>query len=528
MNLFVRIVGALAAGAILLGANAFAQEVNADIVNHIRNEGYLHSQVMNYMTELTDDFGPRLTASPQKRAADRWAMNKMKEVGLSNVHAEGFDFGPGWSSGRVSVFMTSPQQRQLHVVPVAWTPGTNGVVKADAVAVDIQSEADFERYRGKLKGKVVFLDPARAPETPSGEIVKRYSDEDLKQIEQFQAPKPGPDPERLEFSEHYQFTLARKDFLGQEGVVATVSSSKLDAGIIHTGTNTFIPGMQPAFPMLMMALEPYNKIIRLLNDEKPVSLELNVEAKFHDDDPRGYNIIGEIPGSGGNGEVVMLGAHLDSWHAGDGAVDDGTGVAAVLEAMRILKALGVKPKRTIRVALWSGEEQGMMGSRAYVEQHFASRPLPKDPLERFLTWIATDFNSPLTVKPAHEKLSVYFNHDLGSGRFRGVYAEGNAAAAAIFEEWLAPFHDLGATTVTLNSFQGTDSESFDVAGLPGFQFIQDGLDYWTRLHHTDLDTLDYVVEDDLKQHAVILASFAYNGAMADKRFPRKPMPKKHD
>ena len=510
---------------ILVAAPARAEDVDLDMVNRIRDEGYQRSHVLELLTQISDDIGPRLTASPQKRAANRWAMETLRKWGLSNVHEEAFEFGRGWSMGRVSVYMTSPQQKSLHAIPVAWTPGTDGLVAGDAIAVDISSESDFARFEGKLKGKVAMLDKARAPGRPEGDVVKRFSADDLSRMAMFETPKIGPSERRKKFVEFRRFAKKYFEFLAKEGVVAAVTISDRDAGIIEVEGMTFFPGSAPAFPILVMASEPYNQIMRRLDNGKSVGLEINVEAQFYDNDTNGYNVIAEIPGRGGNPEVVMLGAHFDSWHGGLGSVDNGSGSAVVLEAVRILKALDVKPKRAIRIALWSGEEQGHIGSRAYVDQHFATRPEPTDPFERLIAFIGMDFRWPISPKPEHARLSAYFNIDGGSGRIRGVFGEGNAAAAPIFEAWFTPFRDLGADTVTLNPVGGTDHQSFDAVGLPGFQFIQDRLDYETRLHHSDVDYLDYVVEDDMKQAAIIMASFVYNAAMRDERFPRKPMPK---
>jgi Zn-dependent M28 family amino/carboxypeptidase len=276
---------------------------------------------------------------------------------------------------------------------------------------------------------------------------------------------------------------------------------------------------------LVLSAEHYNRISRLLDRKLDVEMEVDVKASFHDEDLNSYNVIAEIPGTDKKGELVMLGAHLDSWHAGTGATDNAAGSAVVMEAIRILKALDVKPKRTIRVGLWTGEEQGLLGSRAYVAEHFASRPEPNDPEERELPAFMRRSGGPISLKPEHERFSVYFNLDNGTGKIRGIYTQQNAGAAPIFEAWLAPFRDLGATTVTNRNTGGTDHQSFDAVGLPGFQFIQDQADYQTRTHHTNLDVYDRLQREDMMQASVIMAAFAYHAAMRDGRFPRKAMPR---
>jgi carboxypeptidase Q len=318
------------------------------------------------------------------------------------------------------------------------------------------------------------------------------------------------------------------NFLASEGALATVEISSRDGALIRVMGYTYAPEDTPKLPRLVMMAEHYNHILRLVESGRPVTLALDVAAKFHDEDTKGYNVIAEIPGSDKASELVMAGGHYDSWHAGTGASDNGAGVVVVMEAMRILKQLDLKPRRTIRMALWAGEEQGLIGSNAYVSEHFASRPVPKDPEQKHLPPDLRDPTWPIKTKSDFKKLSVYFNLDNGSGKIRGLYTEDNAAVKPIFDAWFAPFHDLGADTDTLRGTGGTDHLSFDEVGLPGFQFIQDKLDYMTRLHHTNIDTIDHVQPDDLKQAAVILASFLYNAAMRDEMIPRKPMPRGPD
>jgi Zn-dependent M28 family amino/carboxypeptidase len=276
-----------------------------------------------------------------------------------------------------------------------------------------------------------------------------------------------------------------------------------------------------------MEAEHYNLLHRLLELELNPLLAINIDARFHDDDRNAYNTLAEIPGTGENPEIVMTGGHLDSWHASAGAVDNAAGVAITMEAMRILSVLEVKPKRTIRIALWSGEEQGLHGSYQYVRKHLATRPDPEDPEERLLPrsyWRSPGW--PITPLPDFDRFSAYFNVDNGSGRIRGIYTEGNAAVKPIFSSWFGPFSDLSAGTVVLGDTGGTDHESFDDVGLPGFQFIQDGLDYRSRLHHTNIDSYDHAVEADMKQASTILAAFLYHAATMEERMPREVMPVK--
>lgn len=522
-------LAALLACLILPAVAAYAETarepVDLQVVTAIREEGFNHSKLMSNLSYLTEVIGPRLTASPQMRMAANWAIETFKSEGLANVHVEPFEFGRGWTYGRVAVDMVSPQEMPLIALPQAWSPGTHGPVKGEVIEALIKSEADFARYRGKLKGKIVFLDERGDILEPKQGMSHRYSDADLKDLKNFVIPD-GQAPEwKAKFIQDRKFLGPLMDFLSSEGALATVEESDRGNSLVRVMGYTYLPGDTPKIPRLVMAVEHYNHVLRLVESGRPVTLELDVAAQFHDEDTKGYNVIAEIPGHGKAGEVVMAGAHYDSWHAGTGASDNGAGVAIVMEAMRILKQLDVKPKRTIRVALWAGEEQGLIGSTAYVSAHYASRPEPTDAWQKRLPPDLRDPTWPIKVLPDHKKLSVYFNVDNGSGKIRGIYSEDNAAVKPIFDAWFQPFHDLGADTDTLRGTGGTDHLSFDDVGLPGFQFIQDKLDYYTRLHHTNIDTLDHVQGDDMKQAAVILASFLYNAAMRDDMLPRKPMPR---
>lgn len=502
------------------------EPVNHEVINQIRHAGFHDSQVMRIARGLTEEIGPRLTGSPQMKRANEWTRDQLASWGLDGARLEAFEFGRGWTFTEASVHMIEPSQKPLLALPKAWTPATSGAVRGQAMRVEIDSVDDLERYRGEVAGKVLFLDDTR--EIADGDDVRfrRYSDERLEELAKTPIPEDDGDRDRFRerFRRRYELREPFHQFLTDENVVAIVELSSRDYGIVRvTGGGSREPGENPGVTGLSMAAEHYNRILRHLEDGETVELEIRVEAEFHDEDTSAYNTVAEIEGTDLAHELVMVGAHLDSWHAGVGATDNAAGSAVALEAVRILTAIGVQPRRTIRIALWSGEEQGLIGSRKYVQEHFASRPI--DPEQEKLPRFLRDETGPLTLKPTHEHFSAYFNLDNGSGKIRGVWGQENAAVVPIFEAWLEPFHDLGATTVSLRNTGGTDHLSFDAVGLPGFQFIQDRLDYSTRTHHTNLDTYDHLREDDLKQASVIMASFLYHAAMRDEKLPRKPMPK---
>jgi carboxypeptidase Q len=513
---------------VLVGAPlvAAAQEpVDLDVVTRIRDEGLNRSRVMETARVLTDDIGQRLTNSPAMRRAEQWTRARLAEFGLANAHLEPFEFGRGWAFSDVDVRMTKPEEVPLLALPKAWTPGTRGPVRGPVELVVVENEADIEKLHGKVSGKIVLLDPPRELKPPDGPEFERYTLDDLAKLAQYPI-RPGRMPD---FRERYmkRRVLAEKvkQALEAEGALASVEISMRDGGLITVGGNrSYAPGEDPGVPGLVMAAEHYNRVARLLEHGTEVDLEISVTARFHEDDTKANNVIAEIPGTDRKDEIVMAGAHLDSWHAGTGATDNAAGCAVIMEAARILEAIGVKPRRTIRVALWSSEEQGLNGSRAYVAQHFASRPEPTEPAQKALPEWARSRRGPLQLKPEFAKLSAYFNVDNGSGRIRGIYAQENAAVVPIFEAWLKPFADLGADTVTMRDTRGTDHLSFDAVGLPGFQFIQDGLDYDTRTHHTEMDVYDRLQPADLMQASVVLASFLYDAAMRDGMVPRKPLP----
>lgn len=526
----VLLVAALLAAGVAGVQGAFAQErVDLDMTGKIRAEAFNRSQVMTTLNHLTDVIGPRLTNSPSMSEANRWTRSKFNEWGLSNVHDEAVaDIGRGWSFNDASVEMLSPRVMPLHALPKAWTPGTNGAVEGEAIRVKLESKADLEKWKGKLSGKIVFTDDLRAYKPNEKSDFSRHDDETLEEMLSYPLPRDrNADADRMaKYLERMQLTPLINKFLIEEGVVATMSISSWNDGIVRVmGGGSRKSGESVGVPALVMMAEHYNTVMRALDRKESVRLRVNVDARFLDDDNQsGYNTIAEIPGSGPQkNEVVMLGAHMDSWHTGSGANDNGAGVAVMMEAMRILKATGAKPNRTIRVALWTGEEQGLIGSQAYVAKHFARYPEPTDPAQKALPAAFRTDKGALQRSADYGKISAYFNLDNGSGKIRGIYAQENLAAAPIFEEWMKPWHDVGATIVTQRNTGSTDHISFDAVGIPGFQFVQDQLDYFSHVHHTHLDVQDHASADDLKQASAIVASFVYNTAMRPAILPRKLM-----
>lgn len=514
----------------LAGTAQANEPVDLDMVNRIRQEAFHRSQVMATFGHLTEEIGPRLTNSPGMAQANAWSRGKFTEWGLSNVHDEAFDdFGRGWTYRSASVELLAPRVTSLRAVPKAWTPGTQGPVEGEAVVVTLKTKADLDKYKGKLKGKIVLLSEAREYKPGTEPDSRRYDEAGLTELLSFSVPKdtnPADRGKRLaEYRQRQDLVQATNRFLTEEGALAALSISGWDNGIIRVGGGGSRRAGEPAgIPELAVAAEHYNPLLRAIERKQDVRLRINVDAQFTSEtnDP-GYNTIAEIPGSGKADEIVMIGAHMDSWHAGTGAADNAAGVAVMMEAMRILKAVGAKPRRTIRVALWSGEEQGLIGSAAYVAKHFADYPEATDPEQKKLPRYFQERTGPLQRKRDYDKFSAYFNLDNGSGKIRGIYAQENQAAMPIFEAWLKPFNDVGATIVTVRNTGSTDHVSFDRVGLPGFQFVQDGLDYFSNVHHSDLDTYDHAAPEDLKQAAAILASFAYHAAMREQKLPRKPL-----
>jgi len=502
---------------LLVPVLVLAQErVDLSVVNRIRTEEFSNSKAMDYLFYLTDVNGPRLAGSPGYQKAGDWCVKTLQEMGVTNPREE--KWGPyshGWTFTYYAGHMLEPAYAPLIGTPVAWTSGTNGPVTGDAMMAIIESPADMDKFKGQLKGKIVLTSAARDLPPPSAPLFTRYSATELADIGMFTIPSAGgrggrggrgaPGQPIMTPEQRRQFQTDLTNFMKAEQPLAVVQNSALEAGIIQGGGAS--REIKDIVPTVVISTEQYNRIVRLLthNPPVPVKLQFEVKAQFFEDNTDSFNVVGEIPGGAKKDEVVMIGGHLDSWHYGTGATDNGVGAATTLEVMRVLKALDLKMDRTVRIALWDAEEEGLIGSCEYVKAHFADRDT-------------------MALKPEHAKLAAYFNLDNGGGKIRGIYAEENAAARPIFSAWLAPFADLGATVVTLDRTGGTDHQSFDRVGLPGFQFVQDELDYSVRTHHTELDTYEHLHREDLMQAAVIMASFLYDAAMRPERFPRKPLP----
>ena len=505
------------------------EKVDLETITRIRYEGFHNSKVTELASGLMDSIGERLTGSPNMKRANDWTRDKLTELGLSNAHLEAWGpFGRGWANQYVNARMTSPDITPLIVYAKAWTPGTSGVVTGKCIRANIEDKKDFDKYRGKLAGMILIFGPDAEVKPIVESPYKRLADDDLAKIGEYQIPGERPPFRLAEMLRRRQFIRDLNQFFADEKVLAVIDHSRGTSGggtvFVQSG-GSYKPGETTTIPQLTMASEQWNRIARLLDQKKDVSVELNVTNSFYDDDPMQYDTIAEIPGTDRKDEVVMLGAHLDSWHAGTGATDNGAGSVVMMEAVRILKVLDVKPRRTIRIGLWSGEEEGLLGSQGYVEQHFGSRPPMEDPNMKGMPTLLRREAGPVTVKPDQAKVSAYFNVDNGTGKIRGVYLQENEAVAPIFESWMKPFKDLGMTTLTMRNTGGTDHLSFDAVGIPGFQFIQDPIEYETRTHHSNMDVYDRLQPDDLKQMAVIVASFVFETAMRDQMMPRKPIEK---
>jgi hypothetical protein len=505
------------------------EKVDLEMVTRIRYEGFRNSKVMEIASGLMDGIGPRLTGSPNMKRANEWTRDQLTAFGLSNAHLESWGpFGRGWANEYINVRMTSPDIAPLIAYAKAWTPGTNGVLKGKCIRVKIENKKDFDKYKGKLAGLIAIFGPDPEVKTITQPMFERLGDKELADIGQYQVPSEKQAFRYRQYIKRMQFIKELNKFLADERVLALVDHGYGSFGggtvFVQSG-GSWKTGETVTVPGITVALEQWDRIARLLEQKKDVELEMNVTNTFSDVDPMQYNTVAEIPGTDKKDELVMVGAHLDSWHSGTGATDNGAGSVVMMEAMRILKALDVKPRRTIRIALWSGEEQGLLGSQNYVQQHFGSRPPMDVPDFKGMPTLLRREAGPVTVKPEQARVSAYFNVDNGSGKIRGVYLQENEAEAPLFEAWMQPFKDLGMTTLTMRNTGGTDHLSFDAVGIPGFQFIQDPLDYETRTHHSNMDVYDRLQADDLKQAAVIVASFVYDAAMRDTMLPRKPIEK---
>lgn len=502
----------------------WAQEkTDSAAIARIKDEGMNRSQVMEILSYLTDVYGPRLTGSPEYNRAANWARTKLTSWGLQNAHLEAWGpFGRGWSLKRFSTHGIGSTTFPLIAYPKAWSPGTDSTVNGDVVYFDAKTDSAVKTYRGKLKEKFVLFDEQRELKAHFEPEARRLADSSLLKLANAEMPEPRqrrfeltPEQKTAALVNYHKWELCQK-----EGAIAVLSLSRGDGGNIFVGEATvpahpdtpsarrisaYSPKAPKILPQAAVAAEHYNRMVRMLQKGERVKMEMNFEVNFTKEDSS-HNVIAEIPGTDLKDEVVMIGAHFDSWHGGTGTTDNGTGSAVCMEAMRILKTLGLQPRRTIRIGLWGGEEQGLLGSQAYVKHHLGTK----------------DTGQIITLKPEGEKFSVYFNHDNGTGRVRGVYMQGNEAARSIFRTWLEPFKEWGASTLSLSNTGGTDHLSFDAVGLPGFQFIQDEMEYGSRTHHSTMDVWDRAQAEDLKQASVIMAAFTYHAAMRDEKFPRKP------
>ncbi|HET9810598.1 MAG TPA: M20/M25/M40 family metallo-hydrolase [Sphingomicrobium sp.] len=488
----------------------------------IIDEGLNRSEVMVNASELMDGIGGRLTNSANLDRAEEWALAKFREYGLSNVHREPFDFGRGWNMTQSSARMIEPRLIQMTVIPVAWTPGTDGVIRAPIVVAPISEKAHFDAYRGKLNGKIVLVSLPGTSDEPGEGAFKRLTDKDIADDDSFDMPSYDPDSLDRRMK-RFQFAKELDEFLKSEGAIAWVRKSYRDGDLVSGEGYTYLAGQSPSLPGFELGAEDYRRLTRLAKRGPAPVIELMSDARWDDSDPNANNLIAEIPGTDPNAGYVMAGAHFDSWIAADGASDNGAGSVVVIEAARILRKLGVRPKRTIRFALWEGEEQGLLGSRAYIEQHLVDRPTPPgmDGMTAYFSW-STRY--PIVKKPGYDKLKAYFNMDNGSGKFRGIYAEGNAAAVPLLREWLSPFNAMGADKVVAGKTGGTDHVFMQAIGIQGYQFIQDPLDYGSRVHHSSIDTVDHMRGDDLRQASVVLAGMLLAAANSDEVLPRPPLP----
>jgi hypothetical protein len=559
-RVLVGLLCAITAAAVLAAPvlRAGSEPINYADINKIKAEGLQRSQVMDLASWLTDVYAPRLTGSPMSQKAAEWTVAKLKEYGLVNVKIEPWvnrnGFERGWTNDKFYLAAAAPERFPIPGTPTAWTPGTDGLVSGEVVMVTATTEADLAAYKGKLKGKWVLMQPAPDVAAYWKPQATRYTKEELDALEAWPAPAqlefgvtapggraggpgapaaPGPPAGGRG---GMGAMAARIAFFKTEGVLGTFTTAPRGHGVYTVGGNR---AADPAatLPAIAIGAEHYGRIARMIAKNIPVTIEADIRNTFHPNPPV-FNIVGELPGADKADEIVMLGGHFDTWHASTGATDNGVGVAAMMEAMRILKTSGVKLRRTVRIGLWGGEEQGLLGSREYVAAHFASRqpapatagappagaqppaagqPSPPGGRGGFGP------QGPIEVKPAWDKLSVYFNIDNGTGALRGVYLQGNDAVAPIFREWMEPFRSLGMTTLTIRNTGGTDHLAFDAVGLPGFQFIQDEVEYDTMTHHTNLDSYERLQPGDVQKMATIAAGFAYLAANRDEKLPRKPL-----
>lgn len=543
-----------------LTLGAAGEKIDYEAINKIKEQGLQpqNSKVMEISSWLTDVYGPRLTGSPNTQKAGEWAVAKMKEWGLQNVALEKWPdqtmFPRGWANEKFYMAAVSPQAFPIPGTPTAWTPSTEGLVRGEVILVTETTQEDVQKYAGKLKGKWILTQPA--PDVPAYWMAPatRTTTEELERMEL--GTPPGPEfgvtsPAAAGRGGRQGGPFAggrgqggappfnRNDFFRAEGALGTLSTTPRGHGIYTIGGSRATDPAQ-ALPGIVIPAEQYGRMARMLQKNQPVTIEADIKNTYYPN-PVMFNVVGEIPGTDRADELVMLGAHFDSWHASTGATDNAAGSAAMMEAMRILKQSGVRLRRTVRIGLWTGEEQGLIGSAQYVAAHFGSRAtLPNTGAAPATAGAGggapagAPFGGgggggrgalgPLELKPAHAKFAGYFNIDNGTGAIRGVYLQGNDAVAPIFREWIEPFRSLGMGYLTIRNTGGTDHQSYDRVGLPGFQFIQDEVEYNSMTHHTNLDSYERLQPNDMMKNATIAAAFAYLAANRDEMLPRKPLP----
>jgi hypothetical protein len=524
------------------GPQPATENLDLTMYSRIRAEGFKHSHVMEFGAALADGIGPRLTGSPNMAKANAWTRDTLTKVGLENAHLEDWgDFGMGWQQINTWARIVSPDPEPLWMQAAPWSPATNGPVSGEAVYIDLQDLKDIDKYKGRLAGKIVLLGAMRPTPDITEPLFHRYTTEELAEMETYPSgePRPGEPTLQQRMADRARLTELRAaalKMMTEEHVAAIITPSRDGRGGGGTGIifddngANLVRGAQVkenavTIPNAVMMIEHYNRLARMLENHVPVTLEINIETKFTGDHEHGFDTVAEIPGNDPKlkNQVVMVGGHLDSWISGTGATDNGAGAIVAMEAVRILKALGVQPKRTIRIGLWSGEEEGLYGSQGYVKQHFGTFAEPKTPEPASVPSFMRQHGA-LTTTKEWETLDAYYNLDNGTGKIRGVYTQENYAIAPIFKQWIAPLADLGVSTISYRNTGGTDHLSFDALGLPGFQYIQDPLDYETRTHHSDMDTYDRLHASDLEQAAVVEAIFLYNTSEREAMMPRKPFP----
>jgi len=515
------------------------EDIDYSVYHQIREEGLKHSHIMEYASALMDGIGPRLTGSPNVKHANEWTRDQFTAMGCANAHLEDWgEFGMGWRQLNTWVRMSAPDTAVFIAQALPWSASSHGAVNGAAIWMDAKDEKDLEKYKGKLEGKIVFFGPMRDVKPVEKPLFERRDADNLKTTVEYPVHVGEQQDGFGDFIKRLTFREKVGEFLAAEHAAGVVIPSRdgrnnggsggtiFDDGGSGLGWFTYQREHAEKLPIVVMAIENYGRVYRLLKANVPVSVEMDVETEFTGDHEHGFDTIAEIPGTDPKlkDEVVMVGGHLDSWASATGATDNGAGTIVAMEVMRILTALHVQPRRTIRVGLWTGEEEGEFGSSGYVKQHFGFAPLSTAPDQMKLPDFLRKPAGPLQLKPEQEKISGYFNVDNGTGKIRGIYLQENGAVGPIFQQWIAPLTDLGVSTISMRNTGGTDHESFDAVGVPGFQFIQDQLDYGARTHHSNMDTYERLQGNDLAQAAVVEAIFVYNTAMRDQMLPRKPLP----